>query len=174
LIIELINSLNIIINVLRELGLKVFIIGARALIIRGVDLGRETRGWDLTIDKHPDLYLRDKITERLREKGFIVQWRKWGFYVNDDVHVDINYAPLILDDLFISRSLEIRPGLLIPSLEDLIILKLMSGERKDLMDLKKIFSQKREEIDISYLQIRARQAGLEKDLEKILRRLKFI
>jgi len=50
----------------------------------------------------------------------------------------------------------------------------MSGERKDLMDLKKIFSQKREEIDISYLQIRARQAGLEKDLEKILRRLKFI
>ena len=60
---------------------------------------------------------------------------------------------------------------MLPSIEDLIILKLMSGERKDVHDVKKILVQQWPLIDKGYLQERARQAGLEKELRKILRRL---
>ena len=58
---------------------------------------------------------------------------------------------------------------MLPSIEDLIILKLMSGERKDIHDVKKILAQQWPTIDKGYLQERAQQAGLEKELRKILR-----
>jgi predicted nucleotidyltransferase len=166
--------IRVVIDTLRSLGFKVFIIGARSLVMHGVDIGRETKDWDLFIDKHFDVELRDKITRLLRDRGFKVQWRKWGFYVNsDDVHVDINYAPLTLDDTFISRCSEVEPGLYLPSPEDLLVLKLMSGERKDIDDVKKILLQLHNRLDMDYIRLRARQAGLERELEKILRRLKL-
>ncbi|MGC9118698.1 MAG: DUF6036 family nucleotidyltransferase [Thermoproteus sp.] len=59
-------------------------------------------------------------------------------------------------------------GLLIPSPEDLAVLKLASGERKDIEDLKKLL---RLPLDLSYLRRRALQAGLEKELERIWRRV---
>ncbi|MEM1606460.1 MAG: hypothetical protein QXW41_09470 [Fervidicoccaceae archaeon] len=76
------------------LGLRVFIIDARSIVIHGVDLGRETRDWDVAIDKPFTPELRNAITRELRSRGFKVQWRKWGFLVEDDVNVDINYARL--------------------------------------------------------------------------------
>jgi predicted nucleotidyltransferase len=165
--------IRVVIDTLRSLGFKVFIIGARSLVMHGVDIGRETKDWDLFIDRHFDVELRDKITRLLRDRGFKVQWRKWGFHVNsDDVHVDINYAPLTLDDTFISRCSEVEPGLYLPSPEDLIVLKLMSGERKDIDDVKKILLQLRGKLDMDYIRLRAKQAGLERELERILRRLK--
>jgi len=165
--------IRVVIDTLRSLGFKVFVIGARSLVMHGVDIGRETKDWDLFIDRHFDVELRDKITRLLRDRGFKVQWRKSGFYVNsDDVHVYINYAPLTLDDMFISRCSEVEPGLYLPSPEDLIVLKLMSGERKDIDDVKKILLQLRGKLDMEYIRLRARQAGLERELERILRRLK--
>jgi len=172
-IVDHLARIRVVIDILRSLGFKVFIIGARSLTIHGIDIGRETKDWDLFIDRHFDVELRDKITRLLRDRGFKVQWRKWGFHVNsDDVHVYINYAPLTLDDTFISRCSEVEPGLYLPSPEDLIVLKLMSGERKDIDDVKKILLQLREKLDMEYIRLRARQAGLERELEKILRRLK--
>ncbi len=160
-------------KVLKQLGLRIFIIGARSIIIHGIDLGRETRDWDIVIDKPFTPELRDKITKLLRSMGFRVQWRKWGLLVEDDIHIDINYAPLILDDEFIRRGKELEPDILLPSLEDLVILKLMSGEKKDIEDVKKILHQTWHKLDKEYLVRRVQQTGLEKELKKILKRLKL-
>ncbi len=93
-----------------------------------------------------------------------------GFLVEDDIHVDINYAPLTPDEEFIRRSREIEPGVYLPSLEDIVILKLMSGERKDIVDVKRVLHQMWHMLDREYLYMRARQAGLERELRKLLRR----
>jgi hypothetical protein len=49
----------------------------------------------------------------------------------------------------------------------------MSGERKDIDDVKKILLQLHDRLDMDYIRLRARQAGLERELERILRRLKL-
>lgn len=132
----------------------------------GVDLGRVTRDWDVAVDKPFIPELRDAITRELRSKGFKVQWRKWGLLVENDIHVDINYAPLTLDKEFVERSRILTGNILLPSLEDIVILKLMSGERKDIADLKRILSQAWRRVDKEYLYKRARQAGLGKSAKK--------
>ncbi|MGC9170892.1 MAG: DUF6036 family nucleotidyltransferase [Thermoproteus sp.] len=155
-----------VVEICRSMGYRVFLIGARALEFYG--LVRQTADWDLAIDQPFTVEVRDRLTEALRGVGYSVQWRKWGLYVDaEGVHVDINYAPLILDDEFVSRCRE-AGGLLIPSPEDLAVLKLASGERKDIEDLKKLL---RLPLDLSYLRRRALQAGLEKELERIWRRV---
>jgi len=161
-------------RILASLGLRVFLIGARSLIFHGIDLGRETRDWDTVVDGTFTLELRDRLTEALRSEGFKVQWRKWGFLVEDDVHIDINYAPLTLDEEFVGRSRAVAEGVLLPCVEDLIVLKLMSGERKDIEDIKRVLRQSWSVLDKEYLYRRARQAGLERELEKILRRLGLV
>ena len=165
------EGLVVVSRILASLGLKVFIIGARSLIVHGVDLGRETRDWDIAIDKPFTPEIRDLITKELRFQGFKVQWRKWGFLVENDVHIDINYAPLTFDSEFTERSRKIIENIFLPSIEDIIILKLMSGERKDRDDIKRILAQTWHKIDLEYLYRRASQAGLEKELKKILRRI---
>ena len=164
-------TLLLVARVLAGLGLKVFIIGARSVMVHGIDLGRETRDWDIAIDKPFTPELRDAITRELRSRGFKVQWRKWGLLVEDDIHIDINYAPLILDKEFVDRSKIVAGNILLPSIEDIVILKLMSGERKDIDDVKRILSQTWHMLDKEYLYRRARQAGLEEELWRILRRL---
>ena len=161
-------------RLLAGLGLKIFVIGARSLMAHGVELGRETRDWDVVIDKPFTPEMRDAITRELRSRGFKVQWRKWGFLVENDIHVDINYAPLTLDEEFVHRSRRLAENLFLPSLEDIIVLKLMSGERKDIADLKKILSQVWHRLDREYLYSRARQAGLEEELIKLLGRLGLV
>lgn len=159
------------IKILSSIGLEVYVIGARSLILYRVDLGRETRDWDLTIDKPYTVELRDKLTNLLRRSGYSVQWRKWGLLVEKgEAHIDINYAPLILDDEFKVRA-RIIGGYRVPSLEDLVVLKLMSGERKDMSDLKKILVQKWSSLDKQYLMSRVKQAGLEKEYMKLIKRL---
>ncbi len=158
-------------EILSGLGLRVFVIGARNIIMHGIDLGRETRDWDLTIDKPFTPELRDAITRALRSHGFKVQWRKWGLLVEDDTHIDINYAPLILDEEFIRRSVAVSGSILLASIEDVLVLKLMSGERRDIEDLKKVIRQAWNRIDRAYLRRRVEQAGLARELEKILRRV---
>ncbi len=165
------STLLLVSRIIGELGLRVFIIGARSAMVHGVDLGRETRDWDIAIDKPFTPGLRDTITRELRSRGLKVQWRKWGFLVEDDIHIDINYAPLILDGEFIDRSVVVAENILLPSIEDIVILKLMSGERKDIDDIKKMVAQTWHRLDMEYLYRRARQAGLERELKKILGRL---
>ncbi len=91
--------------------------------------------------------------------------------MEDDIHIDINYAPLMLDEEFMRRSRVVTENILLPSIEDIVVLKLMSGERKDIDDVKKILAQAWHRLDREYLYRRARQAGLGKELEKVLRRL---
>ncbi len=160
-------------NILHKIGLNVFVIGARSLIMLGVNIGRETKDWDLVVDKVFTTELRDKLTGILRKSGYKVQWRKWGLLLENDIHVDINYAPLTLDEEFIKRSIRIGVNLRVPSLEDLVILKLMSGERKDIADLKKILLQSWNSLDKEYLDNRLIQTGLEREFEKILKRMKL-
>ncbi|GAB6948192.1 hypothetical protein JCM16161A_23220 [Vulcanisaeta sp. JCM 16161] len=155
------------VSVLRGLGLRVFLIGARALAFYGII--RETGDWDLTIDRPFSVEVRDAVTRRLRDLGFLVQWRRWGFYVDAGaVHIDINYMPLTLDEEFINRSRALG-DILVPSIEDLIILKLMSGEDKDVEDVKKLL--RLSNLDTHYLLRRSRDAGVDKDLLRIARRV---
>jgi len=94
--------------------------------------------------------------------------------VRDDIDIDINYAPLTLDEEFIARCGELAENLLLPSLEDIVVLKLMSGEKKDIQDLKRMLHQTWGALDKDYLFRRARQAGLERELERILRRIRLL
>jgi len=64
--------IRVVIDTLRSLGFKVFVIGARSLVMHGVDIVRETKDRDLFIDRHFDVELRDKITRLLRDRGFKV------------------------------------------------------------------------------------------------------
>ena len=130
---------------------------------------RGTGDWDFTIDRPFSVEVRDSVTRVLRGLGFSVQWRRWGFYVDAGaVHVDINYMPLTLDDEFIARSRALGE-VLVPSIEDLIILKLMGGEDKDIEDVKKLL--RLPNLDIDYLVRRARAAGVDKDLLRVARRV---
>lgn len=78
----------------------------------------------------------------------------------EGAHVDVNYAPLTLDDAFLKRCRRVG-DVLLPSAEDLIILKVMSGERKDVEDIKEILRR----VDLDYLLKRASEAGVEKELK---------
>jgi len=69
-------------QIIDALGLRLFLIGARALIVHGVDIGRETSDWDLTINSSVK-ELRETLTHALRNAGFNVQWRSWGLAVDD-------------------------------------------------------------------------------------------
>jgi len=121
-------ALLLVSRVLAGLGLRVFIIGARSIAVHGVDLGREMRDWGIAIDRPFTRELRDTITRELRSRGFKVQWRKWGFLVEGGgTRIDINYAPLTLDEEFVERSRAVAEYILLPSIEDLVVLKLMSG-----------------------------------------------
>ena len=82
--------------------------------------------------------------------------------------MDINYMPLTLDDEFIARSRALGE-VLVPSIEDLIILKLMGGEDKDIEDVKRLL--RLPNLDIDYLVRRARAAGVDKDLLRVARRV---
>jgi len=72
------STLLLLSRILAGLGVRVFVIGARSIMIYGIDLGRETRDWDVAIDKPFTPELRDSITRELRSRGFRVQWRKLG------------------------------------------------------------------------------------------------
>jgi len=80
------------------------------------------------------------------------------------IHVDINYAPLTLDEEFERRAKKVWKNVFLPSLEDLVILKLM-GRKKDIADAKRIASTKK--LDYDYLKRRAEQAGLSSELKKL-------
>jgi len=109
------------IEIVSSLGVKAYVVGARSLIIQGIELGRETENWDLILSSPYTIHLRDSLTSEFRKRGFSVQWRKWGLLVEKNkVHIDINYAPLTLDQEFEERSKVIQ-GLALPSLEDLVL-----------------------------------------------------
>ena len=75
----------------------------------------------------------------------------------------LSYMPLTLDDEFIARSRTLGE-ILVPSIEDLIILRLMGGKDKDIEDVKRLL--RLPNLDIGYLVRRARDAGVDKDLIK--------
>ncbi len=163
------EKLQGIISILNGLGMKVFIVGARALELRGVSLNRETGDWDIFIDKPYTPEVRDILTKEFRKRGINVQWRKWGIRLeSSEFHVNIYNIPLTFDEEFLRRCISTN-NVYLPSLEDLIILKLMSGEARDIKDIKKILKTEGIELDLNYLTKRARDAGLEKHLKRLLK-----
>ena len=155
------DVLAAVVEVLKAEGLEVYLIGARAMAFYGVV--RETRDWDLMIDAPYTPQLRDRLTRRLRELGLDVRWSWWGFSVEGPhgVHIDINYAALPVDDEFRRRANSY--GIFkVPSVEDLVVMKLM-GREKDLKDAVKLL---RLVSDFEYLRRRAEEAGLLKELKK--------
>ncbi|WP_231845516.1 DUF6036 family nucleotidyltransferase [Pyrococcus abyssi] len=86
------------------------------------------------------------------------------------MEVYINTPMLILDEEFQRRATKIFENLYLPSIEDLIVTKLMSLERKDYSDIKEVFKLSKN-IDFEYLCRRIEQANLKREFNRIARRI---
>ncbi|WP_457753564.1 DUF6036 family nucleotidyltransferase [Thermococcus sp.] len=168
---ELPKELIEVLQVLESLNSKAYLIGARALIMHGA-LARTTKDIDLMITVEDLKTLRSELTERLREKGFLVQWRSWGLLVKSrsGLEIDLNTPMLILDEEFQERAIQIWRNLYLPSVEDLIVTKLMSLERKDYSDIKEVFRLAKN-IDFEYLCKRINQTNLKREFNRIAGRI---
>ena len=85
--------------------------------------------------------------------------------------MDINHALLTLGKELVRMSRVLEENILLPSLEEMVVLKLMSGDRKVYEDLKMMLHQTWHRLDKEYLSGRVRQAGLDRELRRILRRI---
>jgi len=168
---EIPEELKEVLNVLRSMNAKAYLIGARALLMHGA-IARTTKDIDLMITIENLSILRENLTNELRKRGFTVQWRSWGLLVKtkSGIEIDINTPMLLLDKEFESRATKIAENLYLPSLEDLIVTKLMSLERKDYSDIKEVFKLAGK-IDFDYLCKRIKEANLEKEFNKIAKRI---
>jgi len=168
---EIPKELEDVLNAIEAVGANAYLIGARALLMHGM-LKRTTRDIDLMITVEELKTLRETLTKELRKRGFIVQWRSWGLLVRskEGLEIDLNTPMLILDDEFHRRSRRIYKNLYLPSVEDLIVTKLMSLERKDYSDIKEIFKLS-EKIDFEYLCMRVEQANLKREFNRIAKRI---
>ncbi len=168
------GELKEVLSVLRSMNAKAYLIGARALLMHGA-IARTTKDIDLMITIENLNVLRERLTRELRKRGgFTVQWRSWGGLLvkskNGGVEIDLNTPMLLLDEEFEKRATNITDNLYLPSIEDLIVTKLMSLERKDYSDIKEIF-RLASKIDFEYLCRRIREANLEREFNKIARRI---
>mgnify|MGYP005840438141 CR=1 FL=1 len=84
--------------------------------------------------------------------------------------IDVNGPLLIYDREFHEHSKRIHSNLYLPSLEDLIVTKLMALGRRDYEDLKDVL-RKAEKINYNRLCKRVREAGLLKEFNKIAKHL---
>lgn len=158
-------------KVFEELNYYAYIIGARALILHGF-LHRTTKDIDIMVSASDIKELRGKITKELRLRGLNVQWRSWGLLIktSSGYEIDVNAPLLIYDSEFHESSKHIYKNLYLPSIEDLIVTKLMAFGRRDYEDLKDVF-EKVKEIDYNRLCKRVREAGLLKEFNKLSKRL---
>ncbi|MGQ9721078.1 MAG: DUF6036 family nucleotidyltransferase [Candidatus Jordarchaeum sp.] len=158
-------------KVFEKSNYDVYLIGARALILHGI-LHRTTKDIDVMVSVGDVEELRGKITEELRRKGFDVQWRSFGLSIktSSSNRIDVNVPLIIYDSEFKKHSKKIRDNLYLPSIEDLIVTKLMAFGRRDYEDLKDIL-WRAEKIDYTRLCRRVREAGLLKEFNKLSKRL---
>jgi hypothetical protein len=158
-------------KVFEEFNYYAYLIGARALILHGL-LHRTTKDIDIMVTVSDVKELRGKIAEALRKRGFNVQWRVWGLLVKTSggYEIDVNGPLLIYDKEFHAFSKQIYGNLYLPSLEDLIVTKLMAFGRRDYEDLKDVLG-KAEGIDYNRLCKRIREAGLLNEFNKLSKRL---
>jgi hypothetical protein len=168
---EIPGELKEVLSVLRSMNAKAYLIGARGLLMHGA-IARTTKDIDLMITIENLNVLRERLTRELRKRGFTVQWRSWGLLVKskNGVEIDLNTPMLLLDEEFEKRATNITDNLYLPSIEDLIVTKLMSLERKDYSDIKEIF-RLAGKIDFDYLCRRIREANLEREFNKIAKRI---
>jgi len=160
-----------IINYFKEQGIKIILIGIRSAYYSGIPIFELTQDLDISIPTTLN-YMKKTVTQDLRKRGFIIQWRTWGLIAKKDgERIDISLTPITFDEQFLKRA-KTTKGLIIPSIEDLIVLKLIAYRRKDIRHLKKIIRQ-RKRLDYNYLMIRVREAGLEKRYIKLMKRLKM-
>ncbi|WXG42363.1 MAG: DUF6036 family nucleotidyltransferase [Candidatus Freyarchaeum deiterrae] len=165
------KEFNELLKILEEFNYNAYLIGARALALHGF-LHRTTKDIDIMVSVSDVKELRGKITETLRKRGFNVQWRSWGLLVktSSGYEIDVNGPLLIYDDEFHTLSKQIHRNLYLPSIEDLIVTKLMALGRRDYEDLKDVL-EKAEKIDYNRLCKRVNEAGLLKEFNKLSKRL---
>ena len=168
---EIPKELDEVLEVLDAVGAIAYLIGARALLVYGV-ITRTTKDIDIMITVEDLKTLRETITKELRKRGFTVQWRSWGLLVKSKhgMEIDLNTPMLLLDEEFHRRARKVHRNLYLPSLEDLIVTKLMSLERKDYGDIKEVFKLAGK-IDFEYLCMRIEQANLKREFNRIAKRI---
>ncbi len=168
---EVPRELEGILKVLEAVGARAYLIGARALLMYGA-ITRTTKDIDVMITVEDLKTLRDIMTRELRKRGFMVQWRSWGLLVKSKrgLEIDLNTPMLLLDKEFQRRARRVYRNLYLPSLEDLIVTKLMSLERKDYSDIKEVFKLAGK-IDFEYLCKRIQQANLKREFNRIAKRI---
>jgi hypothetical protein len=143
---------------LTQLGLRWYVFGAQAAIIHGA--GRLTADVDVTLDLG-----RMPVAELLRalaKRGFAAQIPDSSFIevtrviplVHQATHipVDLVLAGPGLEDLFFERALAKKVGkttINVASLEDLIVMKILSGRPKDIGDVETLLAVREDDVDLS-------------------------
>lgn len=121
-----------------------------------------------------DDYLRNKyetIVGRRSDRGTSYSFPHSGLLdVNRvDQYIETYYSSSAED--WKENRLEIAKGVyvLVPRIEDLVIMKLITGRTKDLRDTRHVLRTSRSRINMSKLEIRAREAGVELKLRRLQR-----
>jgi hypothetical protein len=180
--IDLISTLDLLVAILERLKVKYVVMGG--LAVRAYAIPRATEDIDFTLalsrERLSELY------EALEEHGYAVPepyrqgWVdqvnglsliKLKRYVQDrSIDVDLFLAESSYQEELLSRrqlaDVE-RRQLWLASPEDLILLKLISGRPRDLIDVGDVFFTQGE-LDLKYMQHWARELGIEQDLERAL------
>ena len=144
-------------KVFGKLRLRWYVFGAQAAIVHGV--GRLTFDVDVTID-----LARTPITDllaALAKRGFIPQIPDPRFievtrviplvHQPSDMPVDLVLAGPGLEDLFFERAVPTKLGralVNVASLEDLIVMKILSGRPKDMDDVETLLAVRRDDVDL--------------------------
>lgn len=157
-----------------KLKKKVYLIGVRALFERGVPLFRFTEDFDIytPISKNE----RDKLINFIRKKYKLSKelWSKFGFELDFHPigHVDVNVIqPSVYDESWEKDMIKINGVILfLPPIEDIVIMKLLSPRRKDRKDVGVALRLGKDKVDFDRLKIKAKKAGVEKELIKIAKR----
>lgn len=139
-----------------ELGVRWYVFGAQAAILHGV--ARATADIDVTVDLAAQS--TEVLANSLRARGFalrvsddafVAQTRVLPITHSSGVPVDVVLAGPGLEDLFFERVVFRTVGSVkvpVASAEDIVVMKVLAGRRKDLDDVRGIVSAKRETLDI--------------------------
>jgi hypothetical protein len=149
-----------------KFGKDVYLIGIRDVYEQGVKPWRVTEDYDIYSPLTKEQ--RDALSEEIKKRfGGSYQWTSFGvIYRLGNEEVDINFTNPIPDEELRKRARRITGNIYAVSIEDLIIMKLTSNRRKDLIDAGKILRNAWGKYNPDLLVEEARRAGVSKKLLK--------
>ncbi|MGA2875095.1 MAG: DUF6036 family nucleotidyltransferase [Nitrososphaerales archaeon] len=174
------EALDVICYIQEEFQKPVWLLGLHGLYCRGVPYHRTAE--DITIyspitkpeRSELDDYLRNKyskIVGRRSDRGTTYSFPHSCLLIVNRVDVYIETYCSSSPESLEQNRVEIAKGVYVqvPQVEDLVIMKLMTGRTKDLRDIRHALRTTRSRIDMNNLESRAREVGADSKLKRIQR-----